>query len=61
MRLKVTVRVTTCRTLTGLDPALRGDSPYRDFQSEVEAENGERRLVALLGEAESKAGDVRAW
>ena len=53
--------MTTCRTLTGLDPALRGDSPYRDFQSEVEAENGERRLVALPGEAESKAGDVRAW
>ena len=50
MRLYVTVRVTTCRTLTALAVvALLGASKYRIFQSD--GENGEYMAVALRGVA----------
>lgn len=49
VRLYVTVLVTTCRTLTGLPPALRGVSIYRIFQSE--GENGDRIVRALPGDS----------
>jgi hypothetical protein len=49
VRLYVTVRVTTCRTLTAFPPALRGVSIHRIFQSE--GEKGECRVRALRGES----------
>lgn len=50
VRLYVTVRVTTWRTLTDLaGVALRGVSKYRIFQSD--GEKGEHRPVALRGVA----------
>lgn len=49
MRLYVTVRVTTCRTLTDFPPALRGVSMDRIFQSD--GENGECIVRALRGES----------
>lgn len=53
VRLYVTVRVTTDRTLTGRTQALRGASKYRcpllsRFQSA--GEKGERARLALMGE-----------
>jgi hypothetical protein len=47
VRLYVTVRVTTCRTLTAFVVALLGASRYRSFQSD--GENGDRRLLVLQG------------
>jgi hypothetical protein len=49
VRLYVTVRVTTCRTLTDFPPALRGVSMHRIFQSD--GENGECIVRALRGES----------
>lgn len=45
----MTVLVTTCRTLTVVGPALRGDSKYRIFQSD--GEKGDRIVLALCGES----------
>lgn len=54
--LKVTVRVVTWRTLTGLPLALRGVSRCRTFQSfQSDGEKGERMVVALRGD--SAAGE----
>lgn len=49
VRLYVTVRVTTCRTLTDFPPALLGVSMHRIFQSD--GENGECTVRALRGES----------
>ena len=49
VRLYVTVRVTTCLTLTAFVIALLGASRYRSFQSD--GEKGDRILVALRGRA----------
>lgn len=45
--MKVIVRVTTCRTLTGFPVALVGVSKYRIFHSD--GENGDLRDAVLLG------------
>ena len=57
----MTVLVTTCRTLTGLQLALRGVSRCRTFQSfQSDGEKGERIVVALRGDcAEGEKGGMR--
>lgn len=54
VRLYVTVRVTTWRTLTGCADALFGPSNFLDLPSRYHsvAENGERMVIALLGDSE---------